>query len=1214
MQKTVKRILAYVLTLAILLSSLVFGAVTSVSAEDVATIEVDVWDGTKAESFAGGDGSAATPYLIETPEQLYKMLMEFSNATASNGVYFEITKDIYLNDVADGTHVKDLETKENWLKEYGTSALPNGSTTNAFAGSLNGNGHTIYGLYTSGAGRSGLFHTIIQGTVIKNLSFENVYLVDGKGYGGAIAGRAHWVTGKSYAQIVNCSVTNAVIGGDMEYSGGLIGNMTDCNTDFKNCYSYNVTLSNWESRGLGGGMFGNINASSTNKVTFTNCYSAGNFPVNSKVNKTGGSITFTNTYTDVAVPEGNSETDVTVLTDDKMKGDAAKTNMSLDYRWTFKLQDNAYPVFQDEIIEVWDGSSRATSFDQFKGEGTAENPYKIENAAQLAYVVATKGLPKKKYYELVKDIRINDTTIPNWKEKAKNWVWEDFRFEGTVFEGNGHTIDGLFFNNYAKDKQGLFSYVGDTTIKNLYFTNASVSKTGGYGAGIVAGQTSASANFENIYVDETCEINAPTTQGVAAISSYSTTSASVTVNITNCAVLATITGKSSVGAFLGHYTMANDALTVKNSFSAVAGAALSGKQTLKSVKNAYALVGDSYGTVGLDAENMKGENAKTYMPTLSYKYIWEITDSYPVLNVRGEIWNGSVASSYDDFEGNGTAADPYIIKNGAQLAFAVSKNSNLTDGSYFKLANDIILNDASNEGWEAGATPWLWNNHARFNGTLDGDGHTIEGLYINTSSTNGRLGLFAYIGKTTAMDKVAEVKNLTFTGASVNSTATSKVEGISIIAGQTSGHTVFENVYIDETCEINAPDTAIGVGSFAGRGYQNEGGVASAYITNCATLATINASTETSNAVGSFTGSYWTDASVVEINNSFTTINRPLSGDKRLTNSANNIGLVSYDNSTRVVDVENMKGLDANIHMAGLNFNQVWKTVENGYPVLTDEAYRADFWDGTSADGFAGGEGTEANPYMIENANQLYYLATLGTEDTAGKFFKLANNIVISNVRTGWENESPYAWAVKDIDLEAEEYSNTFAGTLDGAGYTVSGIYFADFSYAHNNDAFGLLPSVSANAVIKNLTVSGAASSVTNSEYVGAVAGSVYLTPAEATNKLNKVHFVGVNLENSNLAVIGRGVTASKFDLCNADVFSAVNGANAVTRNCNASIAYTDDVIICNANTVNDGIKTTIRMILLGLDNSYVADVNGDGDFDICDLVATEDRFQAEVQ
>lgn len=1209
MQKIMKRILAYTLTLAILLSTLVIGAVSTVSAEDVAA-NVDVWDGTKAESFAGGNGSAATPYLIETPEQLYKMLMEFSNATASNGVYFEITKDIYLNDVADGTHVKDLETKENWLKEYGTSTLPNGSTTNAFAGSLNGNGHTIYGLYTSGAGRSGLFHTIIQGAVIKNLSFENVYLVDGKGYGGAIAGRAHWVSGKSYAQIVNCSVTNAVIGGDMEYSGGLVGNMTDCNTDFKNCYSYNVSLSNWESRGLGGGMFGNINATSGNKITFTNCYSAGNFIVNSKVNKTSGSITFTNTYTNVAVPEGNSETDVTVLSDAQMKGDAAKTNMSLDYRWTFKLQDNAYPVFQDEIIEVWDGTSRATSFDQFKGEGTAENPYKIENAAQLAYVVATKNLPKKKYYELVKDIRINDTTIPNWKEKAKNWVWEDFRFEGTVFEGNGHTIDGLFFNNYAKDKQGLFSYVGDTTIKNLYFTNASVTKTGGYGAGIVAGQTSASANFENIYIDETCEINAPTTQGVAAISAYSTTSAAVTVNITNCAVLATITGKSSVGAFLGHYTMSNDALNVKNSFSAVEGAALSGKQTLKAVKNSYALVGDSYGTTVLTADQMKGEAAKDNM-ALSFKYIWEITDGYPVLNVRGEIWDGKVASSYDDLEGNGTETDPYIIKNGAQLAFAVSKNPDLADGSYYRLANDIILNDASYEGWEATATPWIWNNHARFNGTLDGDGHTIEGLYINSTSTNGRNGLFAYIGKTTAMDKVAEVKNLTFTGASVNNSASAA--GVAIVAGQTSGLTHFENVYIDETCVINAPSTT-GVGSFVGRGYEGDGGIASAVITNCATLATINASTNTSNAVGAFTGTYWTTASSVSINNSFTNINRPLSGNKPLTNSANNVGLVSYEYGTTVVDVEKMKGLDANLYMTGLNFNQVWKTVENGYPVLTDEAYRANYWDGTAATEFASGTGTEADPYIIKTANQLYLLATLGTEETAGKYFKLANNIVISNVREGWENESPYAWAVKPIDFAATEYDNTFAGTLDGAGYTVSGIYFADFYYQHNNAAFGLLPVVSANAVIKNLTVNNAASTVASSEFVGAVAGGAFLTEAEAANPFNKAQFVGVNLENSTIAMLGRGVPATKFDLCKADSFVYVNGENAAIRNCNTDLAYTDDVIIYNVTNVDENTTHNVRAYILDKFEGYITDINGDRDFDIRDLVAANIGYLASVQ
>ena len=36
-----------------------------------------VWDGTKAENFAGGDGSAASPFLIDTAEQLYKMVVEY---------------------------------------------------------------------------------------------------------------------------------------------------------------------------------------------------------------------------------------------------------------------------------------------------------------------------------------------------------------------------------------------------------------------------------------------------------------------------------------------------------------------------------------------------------------------------------------------------------------------------------------------------------------------------------------------------------------------------------------------------------------------------------------------------------------------------------------------------------------------------------------------------------------------------------------------------------------------------------------------------------------------------------------------------------------------------------------------------------------------------------------------------------------------------------
>ena len=93
-----KQILAYTLVLSVIFSQMVFSF--GASAAEVNS----VWDGTKAENFAGGDGSAASPFLIDTAEQLYKMVSEYSNAgTGSSAVnekkYFKLTKDIYLNDV-----------------------------------------------------------------------------------------------------------------------------------------------------------------------------------------------------------------------------------------------------------------------------------------------------------------------------------------------------------------------------------------------------------------------------------------------------------------------------------------------------------------------------------------------------------------------------------------------------------------------------------------------------------------------------------------------------------------------------------------------------------------------------------------------------------------------------------------------------------------------------------------------------------------------------------------------------------------------------------------------------------------------------------------------------------------------------------------------------------------------------------------------------------
>ena len=99
-------ILAYTLVLAILLSSFAF----VVSANTDATA-VGVWDGSTATEFAGGTGTSADPFIIQSAAELRFMVLNYSTHDASNGKFFKIVNDIYLNDVANGNSVVDLYGK-----------------------------------------------------------------------------------------------------------------------------------------------------------------------------------------------------------------------------------------------------------------------------------------------------------------------------------------------------------------------------------------------------------------------------------------------------------------------------------------------------------------------------------------------------------------------------------------------------------------------------------------------------------------------------------------------------------------------------------------------------------------------------------------------------------------------------------------------------------------------------------------------------------------------------------------------------------------------------------------------------------------------------------------------------------------------------------------------------------------------------------------------
>ena len=116
----------------------------------------------------------------------------------------------------------------------------------------------------------------------------------------------------------------------------------------------------------------------------------------------------------------------------------------------------------------------------------------------------------------------------------------------------------------------------------------------------------------------------------------------------------------------------------------------------------------------------------------------------------GKPWDGTTAKEFAC--GSGTKLSPYIILTAeqlAKLAFIVGANEKEYEGKYYKLAADIKLNDGKvidDKGGLAGDSSKLhkWtpigNSSVAFDGTFDGNGHTVSGMFINTTSSHN--GLF----------------------------------------------------------------------------------------------------------------------------------------------------------------------------------------------------------------------------------------------------------------------------------------------------------------------------------------------------------------------------------------------------------------------------------------------------------------------------------------
>ena len=114
-----------------------------------------------------------------------------------------------------------------------------------------------------------------------------------------------------------------------------------------------------------------------------------------------------------------------------------------------------------------------------QGAGTATDPYRISTADELAWLAQEVNAGRGASYNAVlgNDIDLKDK---EWTPIGKNY---SYVYKGT-FDGGGYTISGLKINS-TDQYQALFGYVKGGTIKNLTVAG-SVTSSKQYTAGIVA--------------------------------------------------------------------------------------------------------------------------------------------------------------------------------------------------------------------------------------------------------------------------------------------------------------------------------------------------------------------------------------------------------------------------------------------------------------------------------------------------------------------------------------------------------------------------------------------------------------------------------------------------------------------------------------------------------------------------------------------------------
>ena len=297
---------------------------------------------------------------------------------------------------------------------------------------------------------------------------------------------------------------------------------------------------------------------------------------------------------------------------------------------------------------------------------------------------------------------------------------------------------------------------------------------------------------------------------------------------------------------------------------------------------------------------------------------------------EADIWDGSVAKDYSG--GYGTKLAPYIIETPEQFALLASKCSAGgadTVGRYYRLANDIYLNDISDYNWKEKAKPWTYGLSGAFKGHLDGNGYAVKGIYIKENSPEKKemfAGMFSTLNAgATIQDFGIEYSHFEVTNAS----AQYFVGSFAGHVGNAEGDNALIRCYVDETV------TVLGdfVGGLLGGTQQN----ISFLIDSCYATADIRRNSSQKGRLGGIVGDAWGPVGNRLIQNCYYASGQQMQPTDNCVDSwkyKNVYGFGQSDGNIYVSSKVLMYGDSAKESMPKLDYENVWETVKGQTPRL----------------------------------------------------------------------------------------------------------------------------------------------------------------------------------------------------------------------------------------------------------------------------------------